>query len=87
MDFCEDKILLHTLLLSISQAGVVDTTFTIPMSMTQAVPEWSIWVNELSVCSFDTQKVKHSRCYCDWGKRGMNINVRVILVLSFDVWV
>lgn len=55
------------------------------MSTTQAVPEWSIWVNELSVCSIDTQKVKQA--HCSWGEKGMNINVRMIPVLSFDAWV
>ncbi len=85
MDFV--KIPLHTIFGSISQAGVVDANLTIPMSTTQAVPEWYIRVNELSVSSFDTQKVKHSHRYCGWGTRGMNINVRVIPVLSFDGWV
>lgn len=55
------------------------------MSVTQAVPEWSILVDELSVCSFDTQKVKQSHCYYGWGEKG--INVRVIPVFSFDGWV
>lgn len=57
------------------------------MSTTQAVPEWSIMVAELSVCFFDTHKVKQSHCYYGWGETGMNSSVRVIPVLSSDGWV
>ena len=39
------------------------------------------------MCSFDTQTLKQSHCYFGWGEKRMNINVRVISVLSFDGWV
>lgn len=41
------------------------------MSLTQAVPEWSVGVNEFRVCSFDTQKVKQSHCYYGWEENRM----------------